>query len=51
MDPWNPILGEVFIKREPWWGIATRFLLDVLLVVVVVWLLTVVVLSLEKGIL
>lgn len=49
MDPYNPIVAETYIKREPWWAVASKLVMDALLVVVVVWLLAVVLLSLERA--
>lgn len=48
-DPFNPIAAETYIKREPWWAVASRLALDALLAVVAVWLLAVFILSLEKA--
>lgn len=50
MDPHNPIIAETYIKREPWWAVIFKLVSDALLLVVGVWLLTVLLLSLDRVI-
>lgn len=48
MDSHNPIIAETYIKREPWWAVVFKIVSDALLLVVAVWLLAVLLLSLER---
>lgn len=48
MDPWNPMLAEIYVKRVPFWQLAIALMGGVAVLLAAIFAVTVMLFSLEK---
>lgn len=48
MDPWNPVLAEIYVKRVPFWQAALALASGIAVLLATIFAVTVMLFSLEK---